>query len=331
MRNISFIPTVLVIFAALNYSRINMSLYSISKSISFKVLSFILLSLLLASCGTGKSSLAIKKNTSEIQDNILTYSKKFLGKPYRYGGKGPSSFDCSGYTAFVFGNFGFKLNSSSSGQDRQFPKVARKEDLIVGDLVFFEGRRKNGHVGHVGIVTEVHSNNRFKFIHASTNNGVIISSSTEPYYASRYLRGGRVLDESEIYKRSEKSNQTLDSKTNPPIPSKILTQIKSRNTTEVRNISSTSPDYDIDKVLKNNNGESKGNENHNSVELNSDIIMREEYHLIPPPQKTHIVKMGETLYSISRIYGCTVEELTAWNPHLNNILKVGDKLLVSVK
>ena len=46
-----------------------------------------------------------------------------------------------------------------------------------GDIIFYTWDHRQS-VGHVGIVTEVHSNNRFKFIHASTNNGVIISSST---------------------------------------------------------------------------------------------------------------------------------------------------------
>ena len=58
----------------------------------------------------------------------------------------------------------------------------KKEDLDWRSC-FLEGRRRNGHVGHVGIVTEINPNN-FKFIHSSTTSGVIISSSTEPYYSS---------------------------------------------------------------------------------------------------------------------------------------------------
>jgi len=44
--------------------------------------------------------------------------------------------------------------------------------------------------------------------------------------------------------------------------------------------------------------------------------------------EVHTVKMGETLYSISKQYECTVEDLISWNPQLGNVLKTGDKLQV---
>ena len=158
-----------------------------------KAICMVITSLLLVSCGTRKFNSSTDFNIIALQNDILSFSKEYLGKPYKYAGKGPNSFDCSGFTSFVFKNFGYKLNPSSAGQDRQVPTIAKKEDLSIGDLVFFEGSRRNGIVGHVGIVTEIISNGEFRFIHASTSGGVIISASTEPYYAIRYLRGGRVI------------------------------------------------------------------------------------------------------------------------------------------
>ena len=274
-------------------------------------------------------SIASKKSSSAAQEDILTFSKKFLGKPYRYAGKGPNSFDCSGYTSFVFRNFGYKLHSSSSGQDRQFPTIVRKEDLSIGDLVFFEGRRRNGSVGHVGIVSEIYPNNTFKFIHASTSHGVIISSSTEPYYSSRYLRGGRVLEDSKLYGNTNSSskvnNQTIKTKPNTPTPTVILVQNSS-----IINTSSENQNISADQKQKSRKTDkSTSDENQKVVESNSDIILREDPHLVPPPQNTHIVKMGETLYSISQIYGCTVEELIAWNPKISTVIKPGDKLQIN--
>lgn len=138
-------------------------------------------------------------NTASLADDVIRYGKQYLGKPYRGAAKGPGAFDCSGYTSFVFKKFGYRLASSSAGQARQLAPIEERENLRKGDLVFFEGNRKNGRVGHVGIVTEARHNGQFRFIHASTSNGVIISSSTEPYYASRYLRAGRVLEENASY------------------------------------------------------------------------------------------------------------------------------------
>ncbi|MBK5195779.1 MAG: C40 family peptidase [Proteiniphilum sp.] len=169
-----------------------------TESICYKVISLIIISLILLSCGAGRTTVARKKSGSAtLQEEIIGYGRKYIGKPYRYAGRGPRSFDCSGYTAFVFKEFGYHLNPSSGGQDKQFPAVTRKENLQKGDLVFFEGRRKNGKVGHVGIVMETLSNGAFRFIHASTGDGVIITSSSEDYWASRYLRGGRILEENE--------------------------------------------------------------------------------------------------------------------------------------
>ena len=48
-------------------------------------------------------SVVNKDDTSDdIVDNLLKYAFKFKGRPYRSGSKGPSSFDCSGFTCYVF-------------------------------------------------------------------------------------------------------------------------------------------------------------------------------------------------------------------------------------
>ena len=139
-----------------------------------------ILALLLTGCGSKKS--AVSHTATTEQHEVVEYGKQYLNKPYRYAGKGPNSFDCSGYTSFVFRKFGYKLNSSSAGQARQGKAINNRGELEIGDLVFFEGNRRNGRVGHVGIVNEIAENGRFTFIHSSTSNGIIISSSEEPYY-----------------------------------------------------------------------------------------------------------------------------------------------------
>lgn len=146
------------------------------------------------------SSLATDRKNAEVstemrslafQDSLINYGMNYLNTPYRFGGTNANGFDCSGFTSFVYRKFGYHLDHSSSGQAKQFPAISKK-DLKIGDLVFFEGRRHSGRIGHVGIVTELKDNNEFRFIHSTTGNGVIVSSSTEPYYASRYVNAGRV-------------------------------------------------------------------------------------------------------------------------------------------
>lgn len=132
-------------------------------------------------------------NKISLQDSVINYGLKYLSTPYRFGGTTPRGFDCSGFTSHVYGQFGYNLGRSSRDQAKQLPGIPKRE-LQTGDLVFFEGRSHNGHVGHVGIVTEKKSNGEFNFLHSSVKNGVVVSSSEEPYYASRYLKAGRVVN-----------------------------------------------------------------------------------------------------------------------------------------
>ena len=125
-------------------------------------------------------------------DSILNYGKLFLNTPYRYGASGTEHFDCSGFTSYVFGNFGYHLDRSSAEQANQFPSV-EKSQIKPGDLVFFNGRRRNGRVGHVGIVVNSKENGEFDFMHASVKEGVIVSSSTEEYYVKRFVKAARVF------------------------------------------------------------------------------------------------------------------------------------------
>ncbi|MDR1518057.1 MAG: C40 family peptidase [Dysgonamonadaceae bacterium] len=169
------------------------------RNIYCKIFYFLLISLALASCGTSKKVAISESSPGSLEKDLIAYGKKFLHTPYRPGGQTPGGFDCSGFTSFVYQKFGYRLHKSSSGQALQVPAVYERKELKIGDLVFFEGRKQNGSVGHVGIVTEVKANGQFRFIHSSTSNGVIISSSEEPYYKSRYVKGGRVIDGNKYY------------------------------------------------------------------------------------------------------------------------------------
>jgi cell wall-associated NlpC family hydrolase len=109
------------------------------------------------------------------------------GIDYDYGGTTTDGFDCSGFTGYVFKQFGIKLPRSSRDQSTVGDRVA-KDDLRPGDLVFFN-TMGNG-VSHVGIY--VGNNN---FAHASSSRGVTISSLDESYYAKRYVTARRIMSD----------------------------------------------------------------------------------------------------------------------------------------
>ena len=133
--------------------------------------------------------------TSAMLSDLISEARSHMGKRYRSGGKGPNAFDCSGFSSYVFRQFGYSLGASSGDQFNQGEKVDVK-NLRIGDLVFFTGRnRKSGRVGHVGIVVSAdNEKGTFKFIHASTSQGIKIDSNTG-YYDGRYLGARRVITE----------------------------------------------------------------------------------------------------------------------------------------
>lgn len=105
----------------------------------------------------------------------------------------PKGFDCSGFTSYVYKEFGYKLNRTASGQLSNGTRVSRSE-LKPGDLVFFGGRGGGRGIGHVGIVTAVDGNGHdFTFIHASCSKGITENHSSNSYYKVRYRNACRVL------------------------------------------------------------------------------------------------------------------------------------------
>ena len=127
-------------------------------------------------------------------DQVIAYARKFLGTPYKLGASGPSRFDCSGFTTYVYKHFGYTLTPFTGAQFKEGRPVHGYADLQKGDLVFFGKRGSVRDIGHVGIVVSVdHNRGSFRFIHASTSGGVVESESTQAYYMMRYIGARRIL------------------------------------------------------------------------------------------------------------------------------------------
>ena len=74
---------------------------------------------------------------------VVAVAKKYVGVPYVYGGANPSGFDCSGFTMFVYAQFGVSLPHSSAAQGRLGTPIS-VADALPGDLVITDG---GSHVG----------------------------------------------------------------------------------------------------------------------------------------------------------------------------------------
>lgn len=128
--------------------------------------------------------------TSVTAQKIIDYAKKLLGKKYAWADEGPDTFDCSGFTWYVYKNVAKISIPRTSKKQGAYGTYVSKKDLKPADLVFFDTvGAKDNVVSHVGIYL---GNNQF--IHASSSQGkVVISQLNSNYYSKAFVNGRRIL------------------------------------------------------------------------------------------------------------------------------------------
>lgn len=139
-------------------------------------------------------SIEVEENWVEFtkKDEVIEMAKDYLGVPYVWAANGPSSFDCSGFTKYIYRNNGITIPRYSGHQANVGMEISFDE-LEKGDLVFFDTSKGfHRRVNHVGIYI---GNN--KFIHASSaQKKVVISSFDEKiFYKKRFLKGRRLIED----------------------------------------------------------------------------------------------------------------------------------------
>ncbi len=147
------------------------------KKYSFLLL---LLSLLLPSCHQTPTVSASKATAA------TNVAKSMIGQPYRYGGQSPGGFDCSGLVWYSYKYVGIKMARTSKELRKQAKKISRKK-MRAGDLVFFKGWVRTGHVG-------IYLGNG-RFIHApSSGKKVKIDRMDTGYWDEHFKSAGRIVD-----------------------------------------------------------------------------------------------------------------------------------------
>ncbi len=118
--------------------------------------------------------------------SLLSFIEDWIGTRYKYGGNTKRGIDCSALTGgLLMAVYGFGAPRTARQQYEASEKIKR-EDLKEGDLVFFN---TTGGVSHVGLYLE----NDY-FVHASSSQGVTITSLNDPYFAKRFIGAGRMVD-----------------------------------------------------------------------------------------------------------------------------------------
>lgn len=155
---------------------------------------FMFLAFMVTACSVNKSTVQRKspnsKNRSHLRKDIEYYAKKQIGVKYKYGGKNPKGFDCSGFTQYVFDKFAIAVAPSSKLQAKQ-GKTVNIKWAKKGDLLFF-GR--GGKVSHVALIIE---NNRdgITVVHSTSSRGVIMENVTKStYWKKRIMFARNILE-----------------------------------------------------------------------------------------------------------------------------------------
>lgn len=134
----------------------------------------------------------IENNTeSYLALQLINVASDKLGTGYRSGGTTTAGFDCSGLMYSTFKKFDITLPRSSHEMAEIGTKI-NPENAKKGDLIFFINRGQR-RINHVGMIVEVNGD-EIKFIHSSTQGGVIISSLKESYYERTFKQINRIIE-----------------------------------------------------------------------------------------------------------------------------------------
>lgn len=127
----------------------------------------------------------LSKDEKKLRAKFDEAFKDWQGVPYVLGGNGYDGVDCSSFLQIVFADYlNIQLPRVTADQIKT-GKSVKKNNIRIGDIVFFETGRKTMHAG-------VMINDQ-QFMHASTSSGVMISALQERYWSDAYLTTRRVL------------------------------------------------------------------------------------------------------------------------------------------
>jgi cell wall-associated NlpC family hydrolase len=120
----------------------------------------------------------------QLRQFVSGYAQNFTGVRYLYaGGSTRTGFDCSGFTSYIFKEFGLKASPSSNTQSSEGVAVPL-EEALPGDLIFF-GR--GNHIQHVAMVVE-NTPDGIICVHCTSSRGVVVENvSTSKYWKSKIL------------------------------------------------------------------------------------------------------------------------------------------------
>jgi peptidoglycan DL-endopeptidase CwlO len=116
---------------------------------------------------------------------LIGTALQLRGTQYRDGGSDPHGFDCSGFTQYVFAQYGLSLPRAVRDQFSS-GKLVRSDEIEAGDLLFFTTNAPGA--SHVAIAV-----GGDEFVHAPSSTGVVrVERLSNRYWAQRLVGARRV-------------------------------------------------------------------------------------------------------------------------------------------
>ena len=147
-------------------------------------------SLWLLAIGSGgdnaKTSFGVEKEL------MMELIMQWIGTPYRFGGMSKKAIDCSAWTRVIFFQADSVVIPRTAREQFTIGRHISRNHLEFGDMVFFHTYSRK-FASHVGIYLGDNL-----FAHASSKEGVTVSSLNSTFYNNRFI-GGRRLSESDLY------------------------------------------------------------------------------------------------------------------------------------
>lgn len=109
-------------------------------------------------------------SNEELRTAIVDYAMQYLGNKYVHGGRSlAGGTDCSGFTSYIYKDFGYSLSRTPGGQYSTNGRSVSYDEIQPGDIICY-GKSKCTHVGlYIGDGQIIHS--------ANSRKGVIISAA----------------------------------------------------------------------------------------------------------------------------------------------------------
>ncbi len=151
------------------------------KKTYISVLTILVISFFISSC-IRRSELEL---IPKVRNSVVQTAKSLVGKPYCFGGKGPTCFDCSGLVYYVYKVNGYNLPSTTKKLKKIGKKIKKINNLKKGDILIFKINRKLWHAG-------IYIGNGL-FIHSPKRNTRVRVEEINKYWKKKFKMARRII------------------------------------------------------------------------------------------------------------------------------------------